>query len=164
MNLNETFVHIFFRLLNFGVLIIGLRHLYLNYVVPSAHTDIEADDKKLAILAQQKDAYYQQEQSVIKEIEDQRADIVRLNAKLEQWRAVAQEAERLQQEEHERLEMMLSKKVALQSAHIAQHMLERRALPRAINELEVSMTSHFAGDERGAQFIKDVINRMEKGR
>ena len=164
MNVNETLMEIFFRMLNFGVLFIGLRHVYLRYITPTAHADIEADDKKVAIMAQQKDAYSQQEQLVIKEIQEQRVQIVHLGKKLEQWQAAAQDAEQVHQQEHEKLEQTLREKVAIQSAHIAQHMLERRASPLAIQELEASLTSHFSGDKRGTQYITDVVDHIAKGR
>jgi hypothetical protein len=163
MNVNETLIGIFFRLLNFGVLFIGLRHLYLRYITPNAQAEIEADEKKVAIMAQQKDAYYQQEQLVNKEIENQREQITRLSKTLEAWQAAAQDAERIHEQEHEQLELALREKAEVQSAHIAQHMLERRAIPLAIEELEVSLASHFAGDKRGSEYIADVVDHIAKG-
>lgn len=164
MNVNETLMSIFFRILNFGVFFIGLRHLYLKYITPNVQAEIEADDKKIAIMAQQKDAYNQQEQLVSKEIEDQRVEIERLNKKLEEWQAAAQMGERTQQQEHEQLELALRKKAAVQSAHIAQHMVERRAIPRAIEELETSLATHFGGDKRGSEYIADAVDHITKGR
>jgi hypothetical protein len=164
MNVNETLMGIFFRFLNFGLFFIGLRHIYLRYITPNAQTEIEADEKKIAIMAQQKDAYYQQEQFVTKEIEDQREQIVRLSKKLETWQAAAQEAQHAQEQEHEQLELALRKKAAIQSAHIAQHMIDQRAIPYAIEELEASLTGHFGGDARGTQYIDDAIDHIAKGR
>lgn len=164
MNVNETLMGIFFRILNFGVLFIGLRHLYLKYITPNAQAEIEADEKKVAIIAQQQDAYHQQEQHVTKEIEDQRKQIERLSKKLEAWQAASQEAERMHRQEHERLELALTKKAAVQSAHIAQHMVEQRAIPRAVQKLEASLTTHFAGDARGSEYIADAIDHIAKER
>jgi chromosome segregation ATPase len=164
MNLSETLTGIFFRLLNFGAFLALLRYLYIKYMVPTAQADIEADEKKVAILAQQKDAYFQQEQWVTKEIEDQRAQIAHLTKKLAQWQAAAQDAEQAHQQEHDRLEDALRKKAVLQSEHIVQHMLERRALPQAIQELKISLTAHFAGDARGTEYVADVVDHIAKGR
>lgn len=162
MNVSETLMGIFFRVLNFGVFFIGLRHLYLRYVTPNAHAEIEADEKKVAIMAQQKDAYYQQEQLVSQEIEDQRKQIARLHEKLQIWQAAAQEVERLQHQEHEKLELALRQKAAVQSKHIAQHMVAQRAIPHAVQKLQASLTTHFGGEIRGGEYIADALDHITK--
>lgn len=164
MNVNETLMGIFFRLLNFGLFFIGLRHLYLRYITPNAQAEIEADEKKVAIMAQQKDAFHHQEQFITKEIEDQREQIVHLSNKLQVWQEAAQQAEHTQEQAHEQLELALRKKAAVQSEHIAQHMVEQRAIPLAIEELETSLTAHFGGDARGSEYIDDAVDHIAKGR
>lgn len=162
MNLSNVFMEIFFRLLNFGILLAGLRYLYLKYIVTAAHTDIEEDEKKVAIMAQQKDAYYQQEQVMLQNIEHQRQLIAHLTQKLNAWRIAAEDAERAQYEAHQQLEVGLRKKSAEQSERIMQHMLDRQVLPRAINELKDNLLAHFQSDKRGAAYIAVVIDHIKK--
>jgi len=164
MILSENFVDIFFRFLNFGVLIVGLRYIYINYIVATVQDEIAADEKKVAIMAQQKDAYYQQEQHITQEIHNQRELVTHLMKKLEQWNLAADEVERTNQDEHERLEDALRKKAAIQSEHIAYYMLERRALPLAVEELDLSLAAYFKSDKRGAEYITAVIDHLKKER
>lgn len=161
---SEAIITILFRLLNFAVLAYGLYYVYIHYICSSVQSSIEADEKKVAILAQQKDAYYQQEQFVAQEIKDQEKTVIQLKKKIEQWRLAAEDAERECGEEHVRLEQALRKKVAVQSEHIAQYMLERRALPHAMQELRVSMADHFKSDKRGGAYITSVVNQINKDR
>lgn len=164
MILSEEIVTILFRLINFGVLLYGLHYVYIHYICPAMQTDIEADEKKVAILAQQKDAYYQQEQFIVKDIENQEKTVTHLIAKLDQWRIAADDAQKAQRDAHAALQEALRKKIALQSEHIAQYMLERRALPHAMHELEVSLAEHFKSDKRGAVYLEAVVNHMDKDR
>ena len=115
------------------------------------------------MLAQQKDAYYQQEQALTKGIEDQRVQIIALRNKIEQWQEASQEANRFYKEEHARLQDAVRKKTALQSAHIAHHMLEQRALPQVIKELDKSLTSYFAHEVRGMEYVKNAADHIVKG-
>lgn len=162
MNVNETLMGLFFRMVNFGVFFMGLRHLYLKYITPSAEAEIEADDKKVAILAQQKDAYYQQEQHVNQEIKEQQELIMRLSEKLQVWHKAAQAVEQAQREEHDKLELALRKKAAVQSAHIEQHMVAQRAIPHAVQKLKASLTDHFGGQIRGNDYIADALDHITK--
>lgn len=164
MNTSEMLQEIFFRLLNFGVFAWVLRYIYHKYIGPTAQAEIEADEKKVAIIAQQKDTYYQQEQAITREIEEQHLQVMRLNKKIEQWQAAAHEDARLHEKEHEDLEDALRKKAVMQSAHIACYMIEQRAVPLAIKELETSLISHFAGDERGSEYISQTADRIAKER
>jgi len=151
-------------MLNFGIFLAGLRYLYITYVQPTAQTDIEADEKKVAIMAQQKDAYYQQEQFMVQDIETQRHMIAHLVKKLDEWRMAAEESERAYREEHQQIEAALRKKAAHQSEHIAQHMIEHRALPHALKDLEMSLTEHFAREQRATDYIAGIVERIGKGR
>ena len=47
MNLSETLAEIFFRLLNFGVVLGLLRYLYFHYISPIAHGDMDAEEKRV---------------------------------------------------------------------------------------------------------------------
>jgi paraquat-inducible protein B len=164
MILNEEIIEIIFRFLNFGVLVTALYYLYVNYIAPAAQSDIEADQKKVAILAQQKDAYHQQEQFIVKQIQDQEESVTHLMQKFEEWESAAQDVQRAEREEHVRLQDALRKKAAEQSEHIAQYMLERRSLPHAIEELEVSLTDYFKPDKRGSAYVASVVDHIDKDR
>jgi hypothetical protein len=164
MILSEEIITVLFRLLNFAVLAYGLHYVYIHYICSAVRNSIGAAERKVAILAQQKDAYYQQEQFVAQEIQDQEKTVSRLIEKLEQWRIATDDAERAQSEEHARLELVLRKKVAVQSEHIGQYMLERRALPHAMHELRISMADHFKSDKRGGAYIASVVNHIDKDR
>ncbi len=68
---SEEIVTIAFRILNFGVLLFGLKYVYTHYIAQAAQDDIEADEKKVAVMAQQKDAFFHQEQFIKQEIQAQ---------------------------------------------------------------------------------------------
>jgi len=164
MTLGETLINVFFRLLNFVVLVGVLRYLYKQYVYGAVQRDFEADEKKVAILAQQKDAYYQQEQFLKQEIQNQDRLVTHLHKKLAQWNEAAQQIERENSEMHDTLQAALRKKAVVQSEHIAHYMLERRALPQAMHELETSLAEYFRDAKRGDNYMKSVVNHLEKDR
>lgn len=164
MILSEAVISIFFRLLNFGLLIYGARYVYHNYVCSAVRSEIEVDEKKVAILAQQKDAFYQQELSIAQEIERQEKMVAHLTNVLATWQAAAEKKQRAQEESHQKIEEILRKKAAEQSEHIAEYMLARRALSAAIHELEISLTNHFNRDDKASEYITSLVSHMDKDR
>lgn len=162
--LNETVISIFFRLINFGMLIYAAKYVYDHYVYNTVVSDIEADEKKIAMLAQQKDAFYHHELFVVKEIENQQQTVAHLMRVLEKWRATAEQNQRMREEEHQKLEEALRKKAAEQSEHIAEYMLARRALPQAVHELEASLTNYFNRENRASEYIASTIKQIDKDR
>lgn len=161
---SDMLLSIFFRILNFVVFVGVLRYLYKRYIKDAVQQDFLADEKKVAIMAQQKDAYHQQEQFLMQEMQAQEQLVSQLEQKLETWRSAAQDVQRVYNEEHALLQARVRKKAAEQSEHIAQYMLERRALPKAMHELESSLADYFSSEKRASRYINDVMQHVDKER
>lgn len=164
MTSNEQAISVLFRLLNFAVLLYGMKYVYVHYIRSVVQSDIESDEKKIAILAQQKDAGHQQELFIAQEIQTQQETIAHLMQSLATWQSVADERQRVEREAHQKCEEKLRKKVAEQSKHIAHYMLEQRALPLAIHDLEKSLAQYFSHKNRGSEYIASVVDHMDKDR
>lgn len=156
-------ISIVFRLINFGIVLYGLHYLYTHYLYKAAWEDLEVDEKKVAILAQQKDAAQQQELLVEQQIKNQEQMILHLTRVIEQWRASTQAQQESHDAAQQQLQIMLVKKASEQSQHVQRYMLERKAFPLVVSELEKSLTQYF-DQQRGEHYSASIIDAMKKER
>lgn len=164
MILSEEYLSIAFRLINFGTVIGGAWYGYTYYVRSAVQKQIEQDEKTLAMLAQQKDAFHQQEQVIEQEIKDQEDTITHLLRTLKAW----QEGARAEREADKKIcfaiEKKIDQKMAIQSKNMQEQMIAQHALPDALRELERSLSAHFNSEKRGRSYLEPLLDQMNKDR
>lgn len=164
MNLSEEYISILFRLINFGTVVFGGWYFYTYYVCDAVDEQIEQDEKTLAMLAQQKDAFHKQEQAVEHEIQEQKKTIADLVRALKMWQENASKERESDRNRYAAIQEKVNKKMRVQSKNMQEHMIAKQAIPIALHELEMSLSTYFKDEKRGREYLGPLFKQMEKDR
>lgn len=159
---NISLVTIFFRLLNFGVLIAFFVFIFKRYFYQSISDHIAEKESFLKGLHQNSKVLEEQQHNLEMKIAQQDNKCKTLLAKISIWQeAVMQQ----QQEWHAIQEVVMQDKahrLQLQQDSLNEEYLKRALLPKVLDQAEKKLVQEFAEPQAGQAFVANIIAQLSK--
>lgn len=158
------FIIVFFKLVNFGIILFLGAYLFKRYVVPSIRAQMQADTHMFASLQKSYHMLMRHYQLLDKEIEDDRYVQADLKQKIMRWRAHLKQKERELEDERVRRTKRLAHLVARQEKEISTQLLYQQILPTAVNQARDQLEKEFAQESAQEQYLNRVMHKIAQGR
>ena len=160
----ETVLSIFFKLLNFGILIgLGV-YVFKRYLLPSIGQEIAENQEALQQLQRNNEQLKEDQKKVEARLDEQAALCLSLGSKIERWKLAHDNHLRRQQESCQQLRQKIEKKVAVQEQNLAREMLNKKVLPGAIVQAQELLQKTYESESEGRQYILHVMKYLERGK
>lgn len=159
---NISLVTVFFRLLNFGVLIGFFAYVFKRYFYQNISDHIAEKASFIQGLHQNNKVLEEQQHNLEMKIAQQDSKCKTLLAKIEEW----QQAVIQQQQEWQTIqEVAIQDKVRrlqLQQEALNKDHLKRVLLPQVLERAEKKLVQEFADPQAGQAFVEDIITQLGK--
>ncbi|MCX5922717.1 MAG: hypothetical protein NTX86_05330 [Candidatus Dependentiae bacterium] len=160
--LGSDLISIFFRLLNFIILIVAGVYLFKRYAVGAIQNLIIERQQKIDDTKQEIVLLKRQELRCEQELVDQQVAYQELGKKVEQWHqqvaAVARESEK----QTLALNRALQHVSVVQNQYMVARQVKRLVLPQALSDARLVMIKEFAAPEKGELFVAQIIKHVER--
>lgn len=153
-------LHVFFRILNFGLLVILLIYCFNKYVYPWAMAAIVSRKKQLAFLQKQKRSLNREVKDLINDIQEQKNYGVKVSHLIETWKT------RLDKDMQERLQRKqdivaaAEQRLKAQGKWLASHDMQQHVVPIVLKETKNELESYFSDKKHGAQFVTELASYL----
>src|SRR5436190_18701288 len=128
----ETTVSIFFKLLNFAVLIGLFVYLIKRYFWHVVKDQLAAQEGIVLDLKQQKEQLRVDQRTLDHAMANQKALALELDAKIALWRVAFEKKIDQEKQNRENHHLLLIKKVEIQNQHVALKALQQQIIPKAL--------------------------------
>lgn len=163
MRIDPFVISVFFRLINFFVLIAVVIYLYKKYASPFLGEQIQEKKDALQSLKNQKSSFEGRQQEISSNTVEQEKLGRSLATKIDLWRQdFDKESERIEEKRVE-IASVLEQRMQTRNYYITLLCVQRVVIRQAIDETEDILYQKFADNEVGQQFIQSIVNEMEHG-
>jgi hypothetical protein len=157
----ETLTSIFFRILNFGILIAFFTYICKRSIFPDAREHIAENDKQLHDLKHQRDSLKDTLKSLEQTFVEQEALSVILTKNVARWKehsAKQQAIDRTLKDQHMQ---QLAHKTTIQSEHIHAQHVQKAVLPLVMNASEQQLREKFASNKESEKFLHSLLDYIK---
>ena len=160
---SHAIIGIFFRLLNFALLIGLFVYLFKKYG-KSVFVELLAkkDADRESLLSEQ--TILEKKQSELDLLLAQEVrDCEKLREKIDVWKTVVDNEKALHEKEYEKIRMLADKKGMLRAAQAEQEHIRLMVLDELIPQLRNSLGTHFQEEKNGRAYTDAIVRFMDKG-
>lgn len=159
---DSSFISIFFRVANFGILLAVGYYLYRKYMKASLEEQINQKEAILKGLEEQ--GYFLE--GKVEDLDDQRRMQERhaklLMQKVDEWHnAIISENHKIQ-EENRLFAARNAGRIALKNKYIIQHALQQQTAPLIMRSAQERLQHEFAHATKGTEYIHDIITMIKR--
>lgn len=153
---------IFFRLLNFALLIGVLIYIYKKYIHASLQQAVRQKQIHKEGL-QHKENTLQEEWHQLA-VHQQAADayIAQLKERIAVWQQYIQEQQQRREREHQQQCLKQKERIAVQHSYIQSEQLKRLVVPEAVEQATKELQKQFASPEAQRQFIASITQNLQR--
>lgn len=155
-------IAIVFKLINFGVLMVGGGYLFKRYLLQDIKLQISKRQQKLADLALQNQLLKEQGKAMEFAIAEQQSVSRSLLQKIDLWKSLVSHHMQLREQEKNIRRSALTQKMKSQQMYIALQDAQKKALLPAIKKAGDVLTANYAATPLGQSFIRLIVKHMEK--
>jgi F0F1-type ATP synthase membrane subunit b/b' len=160
---SETIISIFFKILNFGVLIgLGV-YIFKRYFVQNINDQIDAKQNMIAQLQGNNQALKQEEHDIAHAAEQQHQLSEQLVQKIALWRAAHTHEMARKKAEYEEIYKNRIKKIAKQEEIYALDVVQKKVVPSAIEQAREMLQQHSMSLDVQQRYTTDILDYIERG-
>jgi len=158
---SESLISIFFRLLNFSI-IIGVAVYLVKKMLPSFHEKIAAKHKAHQDLTQKNRQLVTQQRDLEQKIDSQEQVGKNLHDQIVLWSSVFDQHLETQTEERKKRFAQSQERSQVQAERLTRAHVQSVVFSRALRGAQAPLISHFAQQQAGRQFMASVLQKMSK--
>lgn len=160
----ENLILVFFKLLNFGIIIGLIGYAIHKYAVPMLRESRDAAIAFFQQLTNKHDQRLKEYEGVLNQIAQDEAEYARLKERLMRWRAdIDEKKAREHAEQSGRIEAA-RKRIEIQQQTIMENRLYARIMPQAIKHARQQMSKEFGSKEKQQQMFEKIISQLAKAK
>jgi hypothetical protein len=159
---SETIIDIFFKLLNFAVLLVIAIVFYQRALRPRTKDLIDQKEQKQDVLKQLYSELIHEQNMLDQQLEDQDQFARYLIEKIEQWRLSFDEQRRQYKQERQEIHKAVEERNRHKAEWLIRDNLYKRAKVDTINQLYTQLTEQFETPKQQQQFLNELLVFMRE--
>ena len=158
---NDQIVVIFFRFLNFGVIVGIMGYLWKRFGRSYVVTAYEKEQEYVAGLTRSHAVLRQEKSLIQKGIKDDDAERSVLKERLFAWREVIQKEYNALEIEKENRTRILAERLQKQVRRVSEYRLYRHIQKEAVDEVRNRLCKQYASDQMQKRVIETIMKRLD---
>jgi len=159
---DQTAVMIFFRILNFAVLIAVGWYVGKKYIISMVQTKIAERQSRLKNLGQEYVQLKLKQRSLDQYMMEQEKLTQALISKAQRWKLLVDEYHVRRQAEGLQLKKEVERRMTVRTEQAAFMALQHEVVPRALMQAEQELTAYFSQEKHGRLFIDALVHKVER--
>lgn len=148
------FLSIFFKFVNFFILIGIVTYIYKHYMVTSLRASINENIQKIAVATRTLFDNERKIEQLKNNVSIQKATIEDIGSKLQKWQQIRKEESDLAFQQQEQLVEAINKKRAIQSFYLSHHIVEKEIMRIALHAAKKDLLDNCSQSDKVQYFDK----------
>lgn len=157
----HSWIDIFFRFVNMGVLVALLLYLFKRYGIDAITQGMREQERHKKELADQQEMLARQQVLTELAAREQQLLAQRLEKNVHIWRAQFAVFDTLRAQEKEIVRDALRRKSAIQQQQLAADTIAHQVLARACQQARDQVRVQFADEQVGKAFVRDIVASLK---
>lgn len=162
MFISQLLTNIFFRILNFGIVIGIAAYSIKRYLLPVIHSMMTKQEAEREYLLSQHTILENQQAELDELMSRDNALCESFKLKVDEWKRISEHEQKIREKKRADLCHAYMDKNRKKQQIIEQDRLHALMAVRVVDELEQSLTTYFHTDEIGDEYLDNVIQRIQE--